>query len=69
MFWGLLIAVTGVVTLVILGSFGWRVWVAVRGLMREVAKATKIIGQATEMLGSLDEMDGVKAMRARTQHD
>ena len=69
MFWVILIAVTGVITLVIVGAFGWRVFVAVRRLMREIGKATKIMGQATEVLNGLNDMDGVKAMRARTQHD
>ncbi len=69
MFWLILITVTAVVTLLILGSFGWRVFVAARELLREISKASKIVGDATEMLGTLGEMDGVKAMRARTQHD
>jgi hypothetical protein len=69
MFWVILIAVTGVITLVILGAFGWRVYVAVRVLLREIGTATKVLGQATEVLNGLNDMDGVKAMRARTQHD
>ena len=68
-YWLILIAVTAVVTMLILVSFGWRVFVAARELLREVSKATKIIADATEVLGAFGEMDGVKAMRTRTQHD
>lgn len=69
MFWLILIVVTGVITLLVLGSFGWRVFVAARELMGEVAKTSKVIAEAKETLNGIAEMDGVKAVRSRTQHD
>ncbi len=69
MYWVILIAITGVVTLVITGAFGWRVFVAARGLMREVSKATKVLTEAGAVLSSAQEMDGFKAMRGRSQRD
>lgn len=69
MYWVLLITITGVVALVITAAFGWRVFVAARELLREVTKSAAVLSRANELLGSAQEMDGVKAMRARTQHD
>jgi hypothetical protein len=69
MFWLILITVTAVVTFVILGAFGWRVFVAARGLVRQLSATMKIVDQATETLNGIAEMDGVKAMRTRTQRD
>ena len=69
MYWVLLITITGVITLVITAAFGWRVFVAARELLREVTKSAAVLSRANELLGSAQEMDGVKAMRARTQHD
>jgi uncharacterized membrane protein (DUF106 family) len=69
MYWVLLITITGVVTLVITAAFGWRVFVAVRELLRELKKSAKVLNDATDLLSSAQEMDGVKALRARTQHD
>jgi uncharacterized protein YneF (UPF0154 family) len=69
MYWVLLITITGVVTLVVTAAFGWRVFVAARQLFRELKKSAAVLGQATDLLSSAQEMDGVKALRARTQHD
>lgn len=69
MYWVLLITITGVVTLLITAAFGWRVFVAARELLREVSKSAKVLSQANELLGSAQEMDGVKALRSRAQHD
>src|SRR6266568_4746359 len=68
MYWVLLITITCVVTLLITAAFGWRVFVAARGLLREL-KTTAVLDEATALLSSAQEMDGVKALRARTQHD
>jgi hypothetical protein len=69
MYWVLLITITAVVTLLITAAFGWRVFVATRGLLRELKKTSAVLGEATALLSSAQEMDGVKALRARTQHD
>jgi uncharacterized membrane protein (DUF106 family) len=69
MYWVLLITITGVITLVITAAFGWRVFVAVRELLRELKKSAKVLSQATELLSSAQEMDGVKALRSRAQRD
>jgi hypothetical protein len=69
MYWVLLITITGVVTLVTTAAFGWRVFVAARELLRELNKSAAVLNRANELLSSAQEMDGVKAMRARTQHD
>jgi hypothetical protein len=69
MYWVLLITITGVVTLLITAAFGWRVFVAARELIRELTKSAAVLDEATQLLSSAQEMDGVKALRARTQHD
>jgi hypothetical protein len=69
MYWLLLITITAVVTLLIVASFGWRVFVAAKGLVREVKKASLVMGEATALLDSAQEMDGFKAMRARASHE
>ena len=69
MYWLLLITITAVVTALIVAAFGWRVFVAAKGLIREVKKASLVIGEATSLLESAQEMDGFKAMRARTSHE
>lgn len=69
MYWLLLVTITAVVTLLIVASFGWRVFVAAKGLVHEVKKASLVMGEATALLDSAQEMDGFKAMRARTSHE
>jgi hypothetical protein len=69
MYWLLLITITAVVTLLIVASFGWRVFVNAKGLIREVKKASVVIGEASALMESAQEMDGFKAMRARTSQE
>jgi hypothetical protein len=69
MYWVLLITITAVVALVITAAFGWRVFAAVKGLMRELKKTTSVLNEASATLRGVQEMEGVKAMRARAQHD
>jgi hypothetical protein len=69
MYWVLLITITGVVTLVIITAFGWRVFVAAKGLIRELKRTSVILNDASETLRGVQEMEGVKAMRARAQAD
>ena len=69
MYWVLLITITGVITLVITAAFGWRVFVAAKGLIREIKKASAILNDASETVRGVQEMEGVKAMRARAQAD
>jgi hypothetical protein len=69
MYWLLLITITAVVTALIATSFGWRVFVASKGLVREVKKASLVIGEATALLESAQEMDGFKAMKARASQE
>lgn len=69
MYWLLLITITAVVTLLIAASFGWRVFVASKGLVREVKKASLVIGEATALMESAQDMDGFKAMRARASQE
>ncbi|MEY9927646.1 uncharacterized protein YoxC [Catenulispora sp. GP43] len=69
MYWVLLITVTVVLTLVITAAFGWRVFAAAKGLIRELKKTTQTLNDASETLRGVQEMEGVKAMRARAQHD
>jgi uncharacterized protein YoxC len=69
MYWLLLITVTAVIALVITAAFGWRVFAAAKGLIRELKKTSSILDDASETLRGVQEMEGVKAMRARAQHD
>ncbi|NUR27637.1 MAG: hypothetical protein HOV83_17645 [Catenulispora sp.] len=69
MYWVLLITITGVVCLVITAAFGWRVFVAAKGLFREIKKTSSILDEASETLRGVQEMEGVKALRARAQAD
>jgi hypothetical protein len=69
MYWVLLITITGVVCLVITAAFGWRVFVAAKGLLREIKKTSSILDEASETLRGVQEMEGVKALRARAQAD
>ena len=69
MYWVLLITITGVITLVITAAFGWRVFVAARRLLREIKKPSAILDDASQTLRGVQEMEGVKAMRARVQAD
>jgi|tagenome__1003787_1003787.scaffolds.fasta_scaffold17114643_2 hypothetical protein len=69
MYWVLLITITGVITLVVTAAFGWRVFVAAKGLIREIKKTSATLNDAGEMLRGVQEMEGVKAMRARAQAD
>lgn len=69
MYWVLLITITGVVTLVITAAFGWRVFVAAKGLIRELKKTSATLNDASQTLRGVQEMEGVKAMRARAQAD
>ena len=69
MYWLLLITVTAVVALVIIAAFGWRVFAAAKGLIRELKNTSSILDDASETLRGVQEMEGVKAMRARAQHD
>jgi len=69
MYWVLLITITAVVVLVIIAAFGWRVFVAAKGLIRELKKTSTVLNDASETLRGVQEMEGVKAMRARAQHD
>jgi uncharacterized protein YoxC len=69
MYWVLLIAITAVVALVITAAFGWRVFVATKGLIRELKKTTSVLNDASQTLRGVQEMEGVKAMRSRAQHD
>jgi len=69
MYWVLLITITGAVTLVITAAFGWRVFAAAKGLIREVKKATTILNEASETVRGVQELEGVKAVRARVQAD
>ncbi|GAA1956336.1 hypothetical protein [Catenulispora subtropica] len=69
MYWLLLIAITGVVCLVITAAFGWRVFVAAKGLIRELKKTSAVLNDASETLRGVQEMEGVKALRARAQAD
>ena len=69
MYWLLLITITGVVCLVITAAFGWRVFVAARGLIRELKKTSAVLNDASETLRGVQEMEGVKALRARAQAD
>lgn len=69
MYWVLLITITAVVALVITAAFGLRVFVAAKGLIRELKKTTSVLNDASQTLRGVQEMEGVKAMRARAQHD
>jgi uncharacterized protein YneF (UPF0154 family) len=69
MYWVLLITITGVVCLVITAAFGWRVFVAAKGLIRELKKTSAVLNDAGETLRGVQEMEGVKALRARAQAD
>jgi hypothetical protein len=69
MYWALLITITAVVAVVIVAAFGWRVFAAAKGLFRELKKTTQVLNDASETLRGVQEMEGVKAMRARAQHD
>jgi hypothetical protein len=69
MYWVLLITITAVVALVITAAFGWRVFAAAKGLIRELKKTTSVLNDASETLRGVQEMEGVKAMRARAQAD
>jgi len=69
MYWVLLITITGVVSLVITAAFGWRVFAAAKGLIKEIKKTSAVLNDASETLRGVQEMEGVKAMRARTQGD
>ena len=69
MFWLLLITITGVICLVITAAFGWRVFAAAKGLIRELKKTSAILDDASETLRGVQEMEGVKALRARAQAD
>ena len=69
MYWVLLIPITAVVALAIVVAFGWRVFAALKGLMREVKKTSEILNDASQTLRGVQEMEGVQAMRARAQHD
>ena len=69
MFWLLLITITAVLTLVITAAFGWRVFAAAKGLIRELKRTTAVLNDASETLRGVQEMEGVKALRARAQHD
>lgn len=69
MYWVLLITITAVVALVITAAFGLRVFAAAKGLIRELKKTTSVLNDASETLRGVQEMEGVKAMRARAQAD
>jgi uncharacterized protein YneF (UPF0154 family) len=69
MYWVLLITITGVVCLVVTAAFGWRVFVAAKGLLREIKKTSSVLNEAGETLRGVQEMEGVKALRARAQAD
>jgi hypothetical protein len=69
MYWLLLITITGVVTLVITAAFGWRVFAAAKGLIRELKKTSAVVDEASETLRGVQEMEGVKALRARAEAD
>jgi hypothetical protein len=69
MYWVLLITITGVVTLVIVAAFGWRVFAAAKDLIRELKKTSVVLNEASETLRGVQEMEGVKALRARAQAD
>jgi uncharacterized protein YneF (UPF0154 family) len=69
MYWLLLITITVVVALVITVSFGWRVFAAIKGLMRELKRTSAVLNDASQTLRGVQEMEGVKALRARAQHD
>jgi hypothetical protein len=69
MYWVLLITVTGVLALVIVAAFGWRLFSAAKGLIRELKKTSTVLNDASETLRGVQEMEGVKALRARTQAD
>lgn len=69
MYWVLLITITAVVALVIIAAFGLRVFAAAKGLIRELKKTTSVLNDASETLRGVQEMEGVKAMRARAQAD
>lgn len=69
MYWLLLIVITTVVALVIIAAFGWRVFAAAKGLIRELKRTSTVLNDASETLRGVQEMEGVKAMRARAQAD
>jgi uncharacterized protein YneF (UPF0154 family) len=69
MYWLLLITISLVVALVITAAFGLRVFAAAKGLIRELKKTSAILNDASETLRGVQEMEGVKALRARAQHD
>ncbi|NUR62748.1 MAG: hypothetical protein HOV87_29445 [Catenulispora sp.] len=69
MYWVFLITVTCVVSLVITAAFGWRVFVAAKGLIRELRKTSAVLNDASQTLRGVQEMEGVKALRARAQAD
>ncbi|MEY9891218.1 hypothetical protein ABIA35_005622 [Catenulispora sp. MAP12-49] len=69
MYWVLLIAITAVLALVITAAFGLRVFAAAKGLIRELKTTTTVLNDASQTLRGVQEMEGVKAMRARAQHD
>jgi hypothetical protein len=69
MYWVILVTITGVITLVITAAFGWRVFVAAKGLIRELKETSAVLNDASQTLRGVQEMEGVKAMRARAQAD